>query len=642
MATIEPTEPKTTELEIQRTLVSHPESDSEAREHSTTELLEVEPFATGTAQPRVSPQSRWDGAAVHFARGGAILLVTVTLLVCWQGIADSQESKGDTTKQNLEESKKSNHQTSDADPRVVEASTLPRKFSAEELEALFQNWQRKDRGKGTPSRLDKGTKSSSPIVEHPAEGVQPLADSNSTSAAQLIGRNLPGAQEASTRDVPQSRSQQSNSARASRSLNPHLPPVEKEQTSSVDRPLSEVGVPDLVWLDGFELAMALQREFSEGIESELAAVDAQLKHALLDFSRRAGQGDNPLPRLQSLLQLLRNTLRLEVTEHSTIETLVPATVLAKHRASSLGWCVLALAIADRIHHLDLEPIVCNGEIALRYENGSHRYVLSPRHPDRVLTDREFSDQASPIGASPKIRPITRQSFWGHVLAAGAIDQIEQGAYARGMELVDRALLLDPHQPRALIAQAAGFLERREETRALENLARAIRLDPSDQTARRKRVEIFLDLGRSDAAGEDLQILANSGAEPEDTLSYARFLLQKGEYRSARGALTALREEGASQNLQEKAKELSQLIEATAWVEVLESSQDPLKRLQAARRLGSYPIPVSRDALIRTLDDPSGRLSAVALAQLRKITGISHLGRLSEDWRLAIEKANHPQ
>ena len=211
-----------------------------------------------------------------------------------------------------------------------------------------------------------------------------------------------------------------------------------------------------------------------------------------------------------------------------------------------------------------------------------------------------------------------------------------------MELVEKALLLDPQQPRALIAQARGFLERREESRALESLAQAIRLDPSDQSARRKRVEVFLDLGRSEAAAEDLQILAESGVEPEDTLSYARFLLQKGRFRSAKGALTPLRKGEVSHSLQEEVRALSGLIEATAWVEVLESSPDPLKRLQAARRLGSYPIPISRDALIGVLDDPSGRLSAVALAQLRKITGIHHLGRLQDEWRRAIEAPNRPE
>ena len=648
MATIEPTEPTTTELDLQRTLMSPPESDSEARERSTTDLLEVDPFAAGIVQQGVPPQDRRNGAAVHFARVGAILLVTVPLLICWQGIADSQESKGDTTKQDREESKKSNHQTSNADPRVVDASTETRKFSARELEILFQNRRKQNQSTEPRSSQDRETKNQTPLVERPAGGTPPPANSNSSSAAELIGRNLSTTQETSPSQGPSSKEgprripQDKNSLRGHRSLNHPLPPLEAKLASAADLSLSEVRAPDLVWLDGFELAMALQKEFSDGTESEQATVDATLKHALLDFSRLAGQGDNPLPRLQSLLQLLQNTLRLEVTELSTIETLVPATTLAEHRVSPLGWCVLALAIADRTQHLELEPVLCNGEIALRYENGSHRYLLSPRRPDRVLTDREFSDQERATGTSHNIRPITRQSFWGRVLAEGAIDQIEQGVFARGMELVEKALLLDPQQPRALIAQARGFLERREESRALESLAQAIRLDPSDQSARRKRVEVFLDLGRSEAAAEDLQILAESGVEPEDTLSYARFLLQKGRFRSAKGALTPLRKGEVSHSLQEEVRALSGLIEATAWVEVLESSPDPLKRLQAARRLGSYPIPISRDALIGVLDDPSGRLSAVALAQLRKITGIHHLGRLQDEWRRAIEAPNRPE
>ena len=173
MATIEPTEPKTTELDLQRTLMSPPESDSEARERSTTDLLEVDPFAAGIVQQGVPPQDRRNGAAVHFARGGAILLVTVTLLICWQGIADSQESKGDTTKQDREESKKSNHQTSNADPRVVDASTETRKFSARELEILFQNRRKQNQSTEPRSSQDRETKNQTPLVERPAGGGVP-------------------------------------------------------------------------------------------------------------------------------------------------------------------------------------------------------------------------------------------------------------------------------------------------------------------------------------------------------------------------------------------------------------------------------------------------------------------------------------
>ncbi len=421
--------------------------------------------------------------------------------------------------------------------------------------------------------------------------------------------------------------------------------------STPAEPLSSIPTPELAWHDGFSLALSLEVEFAETEPSDGFQLRSELHGWLLEFTRLAGPGDNPLERMNALSELMTRGLRLTVSDDHSLETLLPARILEGRRASSLGWCVIALAFADRIRDLELEPVLCAGEIALRYQNGAHRYVLSPAAPDRVLTDREFARLVGggAGGASdglqnpvPEVLALTRPEFWGRVLTLGGIDRIAAGAWPRGMELLHRGLDLDPRQPAARVALARAHLERGERARALECLSLATELDPNDRAARRARVDLLLELGEFGAAADDLALLASGTALPEDIIRYSKWWLERGEFRRAHETLGPLLERKLDEEIARSVRAIASEIEAAPWVALLRSRGDDRARLHAVRRLITHPGPQSEEALIGVLNDRNGRLSSTALATLREMTGVVGIPRDPERWRQALAgRRRHP-
>ena len=602
---------------------SRPPADLPLAPQGAEVLPGTEPSsATESATLWFDPRPFLARHVVGIARGVSVAIVVVILLISWQGVAtgqsDGAEESGSSTEKNPDPSDKKMKRG----PRVADAAETH--FDMGKLEKYAARLEREKKRSTSEKQVDDATTPATGTVRRvppPAEGgIEPATpDSTADTAAKTDEKSRP-----------------------SLIIPPVQGPTDHPSPSGSDlrpdpAPLSQVGSADLEWSDGFELALALQAEFAELQPVEISALKSVLYQHLLELSRLTGRSDNPLERLTALAELIENRLRLQVTQVSSTDTLLPASVLAEHRASPLGWCVVALALADRTRDLSLEPVLSAGEIALRYRNGAHRYVLSPLAPDRVLTEREFAVLASGDSTGPALRALSRPEFWGHVLSEGGIDRVEQGAWARGMALIEQGLDLDPRQPRARVAQAAGFLERQEEARALECLDAAVLLDGTDRTARRARVELLLDLGRTDAAAEDLDFLARDGSDPLDTVRYARWWLERREYRRAHMTLEKVLAKSQNDEVGSAAQKLRIEIAAAPWIEVLEESHDDRERLRAARRLGRFPLPRAREALIHALSDENGHLANVALAVLRQSTGLVDLPRDPDLWRRAMAK-----
>ena len=555
--------------------------------------------------------------AVGIGRTFAVILVVVGLLFLWEEEAGGQDGQ------------KSAGQVAVADEPAIGTGEFERWVESRRTSAPTGEAP----GAETPGVEAPGVEA--PGAESPGETTR-LRVSPEPTEGSAASRIPSPSSEPPAELRPESRT-------ASLPLTPTSPTVPGLEGPSlrpgdtIRAPVSEIAAIDLLWEDGFDLLLSLQQEFDDLRPCEPERLTTQLYQLLLELGHRSGRSENPLERLEALISTIARELRGGVSSPGELTGLLPAAILEERAASPLGWCVLALALADRTRDLRLEPVICAGHPGLRYENGAHRYIVSPTATDRVLSDREFSTRIGGAGSEVAIRSLTRSEFWGHVLTDAGIDRMRAGSTARGLDLVERGLLLDPRQPSALIAQADAQLERRQEREALASLDRAVAIDAAASEPRRRRAHLLASLGEAEACGRDLQHLATDPGDPLDVIRYSRWLHARGDHRGAHHRLTPLLTSFEPQTeIGTATRRLLAEVESGPWARLLRDGASDRDRLRAVRRLGTLTTPEARTALIEALADRNGHLANAALTALRRSTGHRELGRDPAEWRRVLD------
>lgn len=545
--------------------------------------------------------------AVGIGRTFAVILVVVGLLFLWEEEAGGQDGQ------------KSDGQVAEADEPAIGTGELERWVESRRTPAPTGEAP----GVEAPGAGSPGETTRVRVSPEPTEG--PAASRIPSPSSEPQAELRPESRTASVPLTPTS---------------PTIPGLEgpslrPEETTRA--PVSEIAAIDLLWEDGFDLLLSLQQEFDDLHPCEPEQLTTQLYQLLLELGHRSGRSENPLERLEALISTVAQELRGGVSPSGELTGLLPAAILEERTASPLGWCLLALALADRTRDLRLEPVICAGNPGLRYENGAHRYIVSPTATDRVLSDREFSTRIGGAGSEVAIRSLTRSEFWGHVLTDAGIDRMREGSTARGLDLVERGLLLDPRQPSALIAQADAQLERRQEREALASLDRAVAIDAAASEPRRRRALLLASLGEAEACGRDLHHLATDPGDPLDVIRYSRWLHARGDHRGAHHRLTPLLTSFEPQTeIGATTRRLLEEVESGPWARLLRDGASDRDRLRAVRRLGTLTTPEARTALIEALADRNGHLANAALTALRSSTGHRELGRDPAEWRRVLD------
>lgn len=423
------------------------------------------------------------------------------------------------------------------------------------------------------------------------------------------------------------------------------------------RPIGRVENEELSFTSTLDLILALEKELQfvgDGVpRHDLQTLRFDLYHHLIDLSVQVGFTDNPRDNLDAIRSYLRHVLRVEAVarDHADLALITPARVLREHRASPVGWSLLALAFAEKLNsYLDLEPVTSGGLLALRYRSGAHRYLLVPLYPDRLYDDREFVQLAHTGKVAPapatmatskpqepaEIKVLTRKQLWGVVFGeiGDALLHLE-GETARGSDWIDRGLDLYFEQARAHVARATVLLKRNDREAARESLDTAVRLEPNNLSARLRRVELLAEVGDYDRLVDDLRFLSQSGKHPRAGIRLTRVFLQHEKYFAAQKELERLQRAELPPSLVSELDLLTREVIAAPWVAVLRGAGSDGERFQAVDRLQQHRLPMVLSALVDTLDDTNLRLSRYAWQALKKMTGLEH-PPIAQHWRRSLE------
>lgn len=416
-----------------------------------------------------------------------------------------------------------------------------------------------------------------------------------------------------------------------------------DQDPANQRRLAELSDEALSFTSTLDLIIALEAEFQnlpgDEVREEPAILRSDLYHRIIELSVQVGFTDNPRDNLDAIRTYLRSSLRVEAVlpTQPDLDLIRAAKILRAHRASDVGWALLALCFAERLNsYLDLEAIEAGGLLALRYRSGAHRYVLAPLQPEKLLTEQEFLTLARGTQAGvDEIRLLTRKQFWGRVFGdVGAALLEREGEVAHAAQWLDRGLNLFREQPFAHIAQARILTQRNDLPSALEALDRAVTIDRHNAPARLQRAEVLTMLGEDDRLIEDLRWLSHDGKNARSALQLVRLLLRHSEFVAARKEVERLREFELPPSLAADFAMAEKEVAATPWVEVLMTAKQDAERFEAVDRLRSHAIPLVHRALADTLDDNNLRLAQYAARTLREMTGLE-LPPIRDRWLSAL-------